>query len=239
MKYKAIVFDKDGTLVDFPTYWRAVATYASNKIFSALGVKAPDIEEHLSELGFTASGVDITAALPRGDHAAMATIVYSFAKRYGSEASFEQTVRVFAEAYGGEAKEVGEVRATAKDLGVLLSGIRSRNIRIALITSDEKKGAAICLDKLGVAELFDTVLAYDGVTPAKPNPASLLKLCEEYGISPCEVIMVGDTETDMLFAKNSGAFAIGLADSEKNSAVLFSAGADAVVSDLWQILEYL
>ena len=239
MKIKAVVFDKDGTLVDFAAYWKEVATFAAKKMFPALGVENPDIEEHLSELGLSSGGVDISGALPRGDHAAMASLIYEFAKRSGSKANFDEAVRAFAEAYGREAKESGTVRPTTERLAELIAQIKNRGIIVALITSDEPSGAEVCLQKLGVIGEFDELLAYDGVTPAKPDPAFMLKLCEKYGISPREVVMVGDTETDMLFAKNSGSFAIGLSKAKRNSEILFSAGADAVISDLWQLFDYL
>jgi len=239
MKIKAIVFDKDGTLVDFETYWREVATYAAGIIFPELGIEAPNIKEHLCEMGLSDDGVDISGALPRGDHALMATLIYEFAKRYGSPCTFDEAVRAFARGYGKGAKEQGTVRSTAKRLPALIEKLKSLGVKTALITSDEASGAEVCLKRLGILSYFDTVLAYDGVTPAKPDPAFMNRFCLLHSVSPGEVIMVGDTETDMLFAKNSGAFALGLATSDKNKNILLSAGADAVISDLWQIFDFL
>ena len=50
--------------------------------------------------------------------------------------------------------------------------------------------------------------------------------------------MVGDTLTDMNFAKNAGVKAIGVAKSEKNKSILMPY-ADAVIHDISKILEVI
>lgn len=239
MKYKAIVFDKDGTLVDFVRYWKPVSTFASKMIFKELGVENANIGEHLSALGFTEDGVSVKGPLPRGDHAEIAKAIYDFAVKNGSRCTFDEAVSAFARGYGEESKLQGEVAAPFEAPREVISSLRQKGFLLALITSDEICGAKICLDKLGVLDLFDEILAYDGQTPAKPDPAYMMKFCEKYSLLPSEVVMVGDTETDILFALNSGALPVGVAPSKESKSVLSDAGAAVVLHDASLLESYL
>ena len=39
---------------------------------------------------------------------------------------------------------------------------------------------------------------------SKPNPQMLLEICSNFKLRPDEVLMVGDTDRDVLFGKNAG-----------------------------------
>ena len=67
---------------------------------------------------------------------------------------------------------------------------------------------------------------------AKPAPDIMLDLLEERGLEADEVMMVGDTRTDVFFAKNSGTVSIGVGKDERSRELLLSYGADYVLRDL-------
>ena len=57
-------------------------------------------------------------------------------------------------------------------------------------------------------------------------------------IEKSEILMVGDTQTDVLFAKNSGVKFMGVAKTENNKAVL-SKIADTVANDLSYLFNFI
>jgi phosphoglycolate phosphatase-like HAD superfamily hydrolase len=65
------------------------------------------------------------------------------------------------------------------------------------------------------------------------------KFSSEHSISKDEIIMVGDTESDILFARNSGTLSIGVGKSKENRDFLSSLGADAVYPDISYIPDFL
>lgn len=91
----------------------------------------------------------------------------------------------------------------------LVDKIISMGIPVALSTNKEINLACRITDKL-LPEKFsyrvgDGTVGKDGVRfPTKPDPSGALLVCEELGISPENVLYIGDSVIDMRTAKNAG-----------------------------------
>ncbi|MBR2650121.1 MAG: HAD family hydrolase [Clostridia bacterium] len=237
---KGIVFDKDGTLLSIPEYWYPVAHHATELIYSDFGAAPDDIDDHLADVGIFPSDVDISLALPRGDYAGIVESLYNHITKQGLPCEINALVRSFTDSYAKkETKACGGIVPICDNIRDVLSHLRDMGIILAVITSDDVPGAKYCLDRLGIADLFDMILAYDGITPAKPAPNFMEMFRERFSIGADEVIMVGDTETDILFAGNSGVKSIGVAKNEKNRNLLISYGADTVIYDITYVKDHL
>ena len=55
-----------------------------------------------------------------------------------------------------------------------------------------------------LADQFDLVISAQDVTRPKPHPESFWRILEHFGLSPGEVIFIGDSEVDEAFARNAG-----------------------------------
>jgi len=55
-----------------------------------------------------------------------------------------------------------------------------------------------------LADQFDLVVSALDVTRPKPHPESFWRILEHFGLSPGEVIFIGDSEVDEKFARNAG-----------------------------------
>ena len=241
MSIKAIVFDKDGTLVDYPAYWYPVARRATERAYAILGV-APDkimqdeIIDHVRELGTTESGVDINGALPRGDYAGIIAVLARRAAALGATFTAEECVDAFSRGYAAkETKACGRVVPTTPLLDKTLRKLKARGILLALITSDDELGARVCLDALGITDLFDKIIGYDAAVPPKPAPDHMLRFLDKHGLDKGEVLMVGDTFTDIAFAKNSGVTSVGVGKDKYSRDLLLAAGASHAVCDVSEI----
>ena len=53
-------------------------------------------------------------------------------------------------------------------------------------------------------ELFDELIGGDGPLPRKPDPAALLKLMADAGVTPAATLMVGDSPIDHETARRAG-----------------------------------
>ena len=67
---------------------------------------------------------------------------------------------------------------------------------------------AIC-DALGLSPYFFRIYGANSFPTKKPEPQGLLALMDEAGVSPGETLMVGDTDVDILTARNAGAWSMG------------------------------
>jgi HAD superfamily hydrolase (TIGR01549 family) len=239
MKIKAIVFDKDGTLIDYSAFWYPVSRNAMSLCYDKFGVSDENTDGFIKRLGVTVEATDIKGALPRGAHREIFTAMADYIVDLGATAPYGEILSYSIEAFGRISKPYGKVEPTCADMRGVLTRLKEKGIYIALITSDEIVGAKIALESLGVLDLFDEIIAHDGVSPAKPDPYYMNKFSSEHSISKDEIIMVGDTESDILFARNSGTLSIGVGKSKENRDFLSSLGADAVYPDISYIPDFL
>jgi len=239
MDFKAIVFDKDGTLVDFDKLWIPAATANAKAVLSAFGAGLNKLDKYLSSIGVSNGFVDIKGALPKADYKAVTENMLSCLREEGIECDYDTLYPLCVSVYGARAKRREDIYPICDNLRESLIQLKAMGITLAVITGDSSDGAIMCLDRLGITDMFDEILAYDGVHPPKPDRYYMDFFCEKFGFLPSEVIMVGDTETDMRFAENSGAYPLGVGKNEANRAHLISVGARDAIYDVSCIKSWL
>jgi phosphoglycolate phosphatase len=67
---------------------------------------------------------------------------------------------------------------------------------------------AIC-DALGLSPYFFRIYGANSFASKKPNPEGLQALMREAGVTPEETLMIGDSDVDVLTARNAGAWSMG------------------------------
>ncbi len=87
----------------------------------------------------------------------------------------------------------------------MLDALKGR-VALALLTNKPRAATQRILDELGLARFFtpDLTVCGDGPYPRKPDPAGLLALAAAAGVSPGQVVMVGDSLVDRRTASAAG-----------------------------------
>jgi phosphoglycolate phosphatase len=67
---------------------------------------------------------------------------------------------------------------------------------------------AIC-DALGLTPYFFRIYGANSFATKKPDPEGLLALMREAGVTPQQTLMIGDSDVDVLTARNAGAWSLG------------------------------
>jgi len=80
----------------------------------------------------------------------------------------------------------------------------------AIITNTPKDCALQILKKFNIDNFFDFVMTSDDVTIAKPNPEIVLKACKRLKVEPKDVVLVGDTDSDVKAGKKAGCIVVGI-----------------------------
>jgi phosphoglycolate phosphatase len=80
---------------------------------------------------------------------------------------------------------------------------------MAVLTNKPVRPARGICEGLGLAAFFPYIYGGDSFAAKKPDPMGLRKLMEETGAAPEETAMIGDSQVDMLTARNAGTWAVG------------------------------
>lgn len=236
---RAIVFDKDGVLVDFARYWCAMAQARATAIARRAGLAEPEVPQLLSGMGVHAGAIDPTGPLAVGSRAEELTIASSFL--YGRGTNWLEA-RAIAEASFEEAEAGVDPARLVRPTGPLegtCSALSALGLKLAVATTDLTANATRDLALLGIDRYFGAVLGVDAVSRNKPHPDLFLRACQILGVRPDEAWMVGDALNDVRMARAAGAAGVIGVTSGVTSRAMLESEADVVLEGVWQLPELL
>ena len=115
MKKKAILFDKDGTLLAFDAFWLAVTEYAVDDILARLGMEHVSREVVLEAFGVVDGVVDITGVLCHGTYKQMGEALHASLAPLGCTADSDAVTTAVTEAYRAN-KHHGRVEGDCENI---------------------------------------------------------------------------------------------------------------------------
>lgn len=237
MEVQAIIFDKDGTLMKFDSFWVEVSRYAARDILRQLGREDIPIERLLGALGVAGDTADTDGLLCKGTYEQIGLAISEILREYGVEVSDTDIVRMTVSAYNKNA-DMGKIEPVCENIREVLEHLKSGGRQLAVVTTDNLQITNKCLEKLGIADLFARIYTDDGKNPVKPNPRCALEFLNEFHIPVQKAVMVGDTMTDIRFARNAGISVICVGE-KANSLKQLMPYADAVVSDVSHLTDVI
>ena len=191
MRLKAIVWDLDGTLINFKidslnarrTVVKLLKENGVSKKFFKTQTSTFDIinnsREILKEIGLNQDEID--RIINDANNA-----VVEIEERAALEASLVTGIEK------------------------VLEFIEQIGIKQAIFTFNTFRNAKISLEKANILHFFDIIAGRDNVAHLKPHPDHLNYICAILKIKPYEIIVIGDSSKDIEAALNVGAKSIGI-----------------------------
>ncbi|CAM4326000.1 HAD family hydrolase [Paenibacillus tarimensis] len=221
---RGIIFDKDGTLLDFQYMWGRWTLILLEKLKACGGT--PDWH---AALGITVTG-DTVVHDPDGPLAMASneqTIAILAWHLYRGGLPWNRALSYVSEAVMETNRELEELRPVQPMPGLLLflERCKAAGVKMAVATSDDTAMAEQHLGWLGIRHYFEAVIGADRVKRGKPHPDMAVLACLELGLQPEETVMIGDTKADIQMAAEAGMQAgimIGGADSGRADAHILS-----------------
>ena len=232
MTIKGILFDKDGTLLEFDKTWRPIAGKVILEIMKEYGL-GEDYRTRLSvAIGLHEHTIDPGGSLSSGTNKDVAD---DFLKVLDGSIDEKEFIAWSTATFNKVAASLPFYPVEGVLDAVL--ELEARGIRIGLSTADTVENGTLFLEKTGLLEHFDYIGADDGIVNPKPATDYMEIFCSRFGLRPEEVAVVGDTMADMNFAKNSGAGLIIGVLSGTGTEELLSAHADLVLESVNDICQ--
>lgn len=102
------------------------------------------------------------------------------------------------------------VRGIAPYPGIveLLTELRAAGVRTAVATNSDSRSAAVVLGAHRLGQLMDAIVTVDQVSGPKPNPESIQLAVARLGLTPDQVIFVGDSPADMVASRATGTLSV-------------------------------
>jgi len=196
-----VVFDKDGTIIEFGSMWSGWAVALVEGLVAATG-------RPIATPLYAMLGVDPVAATVRAGGGLAATPMARLRDRTREVLVAGGLTAADAERALEEAWHAPDPVASARpvtDLGDLFDRLRAGGCGIAVATTDDRDPTERTLAALGIADRIDaTVCADDGIA-VKPAPDMILHLCATLGVAPARTAVVGDTAADLQMGRAAGA----------------------------------
>ena len=193
---RAVLFDKDGTLVDFEKTWAEV-----NRGAARIG-SGGDIELEARLLDIC--GVDPETGRTRADSLFAAGTAITIAERMAAEGSPVAADLLAAELEALFASAADNAVAVG-DIAGLFGALRGGGLHIGIASNDSESSVRRTARALGVLDLVHFTCGYDSGFGAKPAPGMVHGFAEAMGMSSAEVAVVGDSRHDMEMARAAGA----------------------------------
>lgn len=227
MQIKAIMFDKDGTLIDFHATWGS----ATRKVLETLAAGSSDLFAKLaqaSDFDPATNTIGNTSLIIAGSPSDL-TELWSPILARPADQKFENEINTLY-AHASQTSLTG-FTTTAKTL----ANLNAAKIPLAVGTNDSEENAKAHMSDLGWTQHFDHIFGYDSGHGAKPGPGMIEAFANHCGLAPSDIAMVGDSTHDMQAGRNAGAICIGVTTGPASAGELMPF-ADHVIDDLGKLL---
>lgn len=121
----------------------------------------------------------------------------------------------------------------------LLTYLKNKGYKLAIASNRPKKFSNILLKHLKIIKLFDYVLCKDELRFGKPHPSILNKIIHKFNISKPEALYVGDMAIDVCTGKRAGIKTFAVATGSSSLSELKREKPDFLAKNLSKMFEIL
>ena len=224
---RAILFDKDGTLLQFTEGWvDSIVGFLENKILDDKKKR-----KLFKEIGIREDGGVEENSILSSETAMDLAIIFS---KYLDE-DLDEIYRELDDHLLNYLKENNKFIRETCDLRSLFEALRERGILIGIFTSDNYRQAKYSMDYLGLDPFIDFYAAAD-IYKKKPNKESLEVFKKKYSLEDQEIIIVGDSRVDMVFGEDTVKVGVLCGTGSREMLAKYT---DNIVDDPSQVLKFL
>lgn len=214
MKYKAVIFDLDGTLLN------------------TLDDIADSMNFALRSVGFVEHSVDDYREIV--GNGVINLVKSSIPQEFCND---EETIKMCFDLLCDEYKERWDRKTCLyKGIADMLDGLQKLSIPLNILSNKPDEFVQEIVDKFLDRWSFANIFgARDGVA-IKPDPISAIEIAKNLNIVPSDIIYVGDSDVDIKTAISAEMFPVGVSWGFRNVTELFDNGAEIVLGEPLELL---
>ncbi|PWE58393.1 haloacid dehalogenase [Metarhizobium album] len=225
-----ILFDKDGTLLDYARTWLPV-----NRELARFAAQGDGV---LADRLLSACGMDPVSGYVVPDSLLAAGNTVEIATGF-VEAGSPLSVAALTEQLDAMSADAARHAVPVTDLESFFRDLKEKGYRLGVASSDNERSIRETADRFGFAPYLDYVAGYDSGFGVKPEPGMVLGFCMATGLDPQEVAVVGDNNHDLHMGRNAGAGLTVAVLTGTGSRASLSAGSDHCLNDITELVSVL
>lgn len=227
MRAKAVLFDKDGTLLDFQGTWGPWCLKVVDQLADGDAVLAARMDAawklDRANCKILPDSIVVSGTVQQGAGSIL---------EFRSDMTLAQMIE-FLDVTGAQARPVPVL-----PLEPFISELRALGLELGVATNDSEATARAQFRALDIEHRFDFIAGYDSGHGGKPAPGMCLAFADQVGIAACDVVMVGDSAHDLKAGRAAGmqtvAVLSGVAAGDELDAL-----ADIVLADIGELADWL
>lgn len=209
---KAVIFDKDGTLMDLYCYWSHMVDYRVEFARKKLNFGSSQKEKVMYAMGVDLARKKLRSCGPVGlkkREVVLQAMADALAQE-GFPAMQELCRQAFIEADTISQGRLSEIIRPIKGMHELISALHKKGVIIAIATTDKTRRAVLAAEFLGIADKVKMIVGEDMVSNYKPHPEMIELILDKVSVGKENAVMVGDAISDIEMGVNAGVAAIGV-----------------------------
>jgi phosphoglycolate phosphatase len=216
MRFPAILFDLDGTLLDT---LEDIAV-AANAALAQAGHPQQDVEAYRY---FVGEGVQVL-----------------FSRALPPDARTPEMIRQCADVFREVYRKQWDVHTRPyPGIAELLKELVKRSVRMAVLSNKPHEATVRCIEKMLGEFPFEVVLGQRDGTPRKPDPAGAWEIADAMQLPPASFAFLGDTATDMQTAVRANMYPLGVLWGFRPREELLQHGAKSLIAQPRELLDVL
>jgi len=214
MKFRAVIFDLDGTLLNT----LADLAHAHNRVLQELGLPDHPIDAYKEFIG----------------NGARKCIERSLPEAYRRREIIEQGLVIQQREYALNWHENSKPYAGIDDL---LKALRQKGVYLAVLSNKDDKFTQQCVAFFFPHIVFDRIQGFSEKVLHKPDPQGALNVADYLKCTPAQILLLGDSEVDIATATAAGMYPVGALWGFRSEQELVMSGARRTIDHPLKLMQ--